>query len=139
MEDLKTSRLFKDFWFLVLVTRLVSNNTCGHIDNWKKKHFFSFSIDINLSSSQKLFKILIKINNWNLQMKSNLKWFFEITTITSYTCGYILWFSDAFSFCSKSVSKIAYIGPVIVVGAVITHKMFDGGTKYHSHIKTNWY
>ena len=124
-------------------------------------------------------------------MKSNLKWFFKITTITSYLkitskfkkkgpleslkgkvisnssftlrnflCvarnlerktnhlfmetkmikyvlrlyiyGYILWFSYAFKVCSKSVSEIQYIRPVIFVGAAITDKIFDAGTKYLS-------
>ena len=49
-----------------------------------------------------------------------------------YIHGYILWFSYAFKVCSKSVSEIQYIRPVIVVGAVITHKMFDAGIKHLS-------
>ena len=46
--------------------------------------------------------------------------------------GYILWFSYAFKVCSKSVSEIRYIRPVIVVRAVMTHKMFDTWTKHLS-------
>ena len=46
--------------------------------------------------------------------------------------GCILWFSYAFKICSKSVSEIGYIYPVIVDGAVIMHKMFDAGTKHLS-------
>ena len=49
-----------------------------------------------------------------------------------YIYGYILWFSYAFKVCSKSVSEIQYIRPVIVVGAVIKRKMFDAGTKHLS-------
>ena len=44
--------------------------------------------------------------------------------------GYILWFSYAFKVCLKSMSEMSYISPVIVVGAVITHKIFDPGTKH---------
>ena len=33
---------------------------------------------------------------------------------------------------SKSVSEIQYICPVVFVGAVITNKMFDAGTKHLS-------
>ena len=51
-----------------------------------------------------------------------------------YLHGYILWLSYAFKVCSKSVSEIQYIHPVAVVGAVITHKMFDAGTKHLSAI-----
>ena len=43
-----------------------------------------------------------------------------------------LWFSYAFKVCSKSVSEIQYICPVIIVGAVIMHKMFDPETKHLS-------
>ena len=54
--------------------------------------------------------------------------------------GYILWFSYAFKVCSKSVSEIRYIPPVIVVGGVMTHKIFDAGKKYLSttdgHLKS---
>ena len=39
--------------------------------------------------------------------------------------------------CSKSVSQIWYIHPVIVVGALITHKMFDTGTK-HQQQTSSW-
>ena len=46
--------------------------------------------------------------------------------------GYILCFSYDFKVCSKSVSEILYIHPVIVDGAVITHEMFDAGTKHLS-------
>ena len=53
----------------------------------------------------------------------------QICTTTLYIHDYILWFSYAFKVCSKSVSEIRYIHPVIVVGAVIMHKMFDTGTK----------
>ena len=49
-----------------------------------------------------------------------------------YINGYILWFSYAFKVCSKSVSEIRYIPPVIVVGGVMTHKIFDAGKKYLS-------
>ena len=45
---------------------------------------------------------------------------------------YILWFPYAFKICAKSVSEIRYTCLVIVVGAVITHKMFDAGTKHLS-------
>ena len=55
-----------------------------------------------------------------------------ICTAALYIYGYILWFSYAFKVCSKSVSEIRYILPVVVVGAVITHKMFDAGTKHLS-------
>ena len=44
----------------------------------------------------------------------------------------MLWFSYAFKFCSKSLPEIQYIRPVVVVGVVITHKMFGTGTKYLS-------
>ena len=54
----------------------------------------------------------------------------QICTTALYIHGYILWFSYAFKVCSKSVSEIRYIRPVIVVGAVITHKTFDAGTKH---------
>ena len=54
----------------------------------------------------------------------------QICTTALYIHGYILWFSYAFKVCSKSVFEIWYIHPVIVVGAVITHKMFDTGTKH---------
>ena len=37
-----------------------------------------------------------------------------------------------FQVCSNSVSEIWYICPVIVLGAVIMHKMFDAGTKHLS-------
>ena len=50
----------------------------------------------------------------------------------SYIHSYILWFSYAFKVCSKSGSEIRYICPMIVVGAVITHKMFNTGTKHLS-------
>ena len=46
--------------------------------------------------------------------------------------GYILCFSYAFKVCSKSVSEILYIHPVIVDRAVITHEMFDARTKHLS-------
>ena len=49
-----------------------------------------------------------------------------------YIHDYILWFSYAFKVCSKSVSEIQYIRPVIVVGAVIMPKMFNAGTKHLS-------
>ena len=38
----------------------------------------------------------------------------------------------AFKVGSKSVSEIQCIRPVIVIGAVIMHKMFDAGTKHLS-------
>ena len=47
-----------------------------------------------------------------------------------YIHSYILWFSHDFKDCSKPVSEIRYIHPVVAVGAVITHKMFDAGTKH---------
>ena len=58
----------------------------------------------------------------------------QICTTALYKHGYILWVSYAFKVCSKSVPEIRYIWPVIVVGAVITHKMFDAGTKHLSAI-----
>ena len=56
----------------------------------------------------------------------------QICTTVLYIHSYILWFSYAFKVCSKSVSEIQCIHPVIVVGPVITHKMFDAGTKHLS-------
>ena len=53
----------------------------------------------------------------------------QIYTTALYIHRYILWFSYAFRVCSKSVSAIRYIRPVTVVGAAITHKMFDAVTK----------
>ena len=58
----------------------------------------------------------------------------QICTTALYKHGYILWVSYAFKVCSKSVPEIRYIWPVIVVGAVITHKMFDAGIKHLSAI-----
>ena len=56
----------------------------------------------------------------------------QICTTALYIYSYILWFSYAFKVCSKSASEIQYIRPVIFVGAAITDKMFDAGTKYLS-------
>ena len=56
----------------------------------------------------------------------------QICTTALYIHGYILWFSYTFKVSSKSVSEIRYIRPVIVVGSVIMHKMFDAGTKHLS-------
>ena len=56
----------------------------------------------------------------------------QICTMVLYTYGNILWFSYAFKVCSTSVSEIQYIHPVVVFGVVITHKMFDAGTKHLS-------
>ena len=56
----------------------------------------------------------------------------QICTTALYIHDYILWFSYAFKVCSKSVSEIQCIHPVIVVEAVITHKMSDAGTKHLS-------
>ena len=56
----------------------------------------------------------------------------QICTTALYIHSYILWFSYAFKVCSKSVSEIQYIRPVIFVGAAITDKIFDAGTKYLS-------
>ena len=56
----------------------------------------------------------------------------QICTTDLYIHSYILWFSYAFKVCSKSMSEIQYIHPVIVAGAVILHKMFDAGTKHLS-------
>ena len=46
-----------------------------------------------------------------------------------YTASYILWFSDDFNYCSKSVSEIRYTRPMIFVGDVRMHKMSDVRTK----------
>ena len=56
----------------------------------------------------------------------------QICTTALYISGYILWFSYAFKVFSKSVSKIPYTRPVVVVGAVVMHKMFTAGTKHLS-------
>ena len=56
----------------------------------------------------------------------------QVCTTVLYIQGYILWSSYAFKVCPKSVSEIQYICPVIIVGAVIIHKMFDAGTKHLS-------
>ena len=56
----------------------------------------------------------------------------QICTTALYMHGYILCFSYAFKVCSKSVSEILYTHPVIVDRAVITHEMFDAGTKHLS-------
>ena len=56
----------------------------------------------------------------------------QICTTALYIHGYMLWFSNAFKVCSLSVPEIQYISAVIVVGAVIMHKMFDAWTKYLS-------
>ena len=56
----------------------------------------------------------------------------QICTTALYIDSHILWFLYAFKVCSKSVSEIQYICPVIVVGDVIMHKMFDVGTKHLS-------
>ena len=56
----------------------------------------------------------------------------QIYTTALYIPGYILWFSYAFKVWSKSLSEIQYICPVIVVGAVIMHKMLDAVTKHLS-------
>ena len=44
----------------------------------------------------------------------------------------MLWFSYAFKVYSRSGSEIQYFRPMIAVGAVITHKMFDVGLKHLS-------
>ena len=54
----------------------------------------------------------------------------QTCTTSLYIHSYILWFAYAFKVCSKSVSEIRYIHPMIVVGAMITHKMFDAGIKH---------
>ena len=56
----------------------------------------------------------------------------QICTTALYIHGYILGFSYAFKVCSKSVSEIWCTDLVIVVGAVITYKMYDAGTKHLS-------
>ena len=56
----------------------------------------------------------------------------QICAKTLYIHSFILWFLYAFKVCSKSVFEIQYIHPVIVVGTVILHKMFDAGTKHLS-------
>ena len=48
----------------------------------------------------------------------------QICATALYIHSYILWFSYAFKVV-QTVSEIQHICPVIVVGAVITHKMFD--------------
>ena len=54
----------------------------------------------------------------------------QICTTTLYIHNYILWFSYTFKVCSKSVSESWYIRLVIVVGAMIIHKMFEAGKKH---------
>ena len=49
----------------------------------------------------------------------------QISTRVLYIHGYILWFSYALKVCSKSVSEIWYICPVIVVGVVIFYLFID--------------
>ena len=56
----------------------------------------------------------------------------QLCTTALHIQGYILWFSYDFNVCSKSVSEIRYICPVIVVRAAIKHKMFDARTKHLS-------
>ena len=56
----------------------------------------------------------------------------QVWATALYIHGYILWFSYPFKVCLKSVSEIWYIRPVIVVGAVIMHKMFETLTKHVS-------
>ena len=56
----------------------------------------------------------------------------QICTTALHIHDYNLWFSYAFRVCSKSMSEIWYNHPLIVVGAVITHKMFDTWTKHLS-------
>ena len=56
----------------------------------------------------------------------------QVWATALYIHGYILWFPYPFKVCLKSVSEIWYIRPVIVVGAVIMHKMFETLTKHLS-------
>ena len=58
----------------------------------------------------------------------------QTCTTALYIHSYSLWFSYDFKVCSKSVSEIRYIC-LMIVGAVIIHKMFDTGAK---HLPARW-
>ena len=107
---------------------------------FKSTTYQFFKTNIKNSITRALWKVskvksfLISVHAKQLLMCSQ----FLETKMTKYVLQlYIYWLSFMVFICFQnlfkvSVSEIGYIYPVIVVGAVIMHKMFDAGTKHLS-------